>query len=67
MLHFTTPKDIEGDVRFEASANRISGTDRPYGLYTACEMIGHQRIPVFQYWMPKSVPSANTEMNADGG
>ena len=31
MLDFTTPKDVEGDVRFEASANRISGTDRPSG------------------------------------
>jgi len=31
MLHFTTPKDVEGDVRFEASAKRISGTDRPSG------------------------------------
>ena len=31
MLHFTTPKDEEGDVRFEAGAKRISGTDWPSG------------------------------------
>ena len=29
MLHFTTPNHVEGEVRFEASANRISGSNRP--------------------------------------